>query len=232
MTAEIGGVSSMATKHLLAELAGAYARQTGNRVSVISMGGVEAAARVRAGEPYDFAVLAADALAKLEADGLLAAGSRVDVALAAIAVAIPAGARPPDISSEQALRDAVASARTIGFSTGPSGTHLLRLFEKWGVAGSVKPRLVQAPPGVPIAALLARGEVEIGFQQLSELVHETGIEVVGALPTGTQALTIFSAAACAASRRRDATQAWLGFLAAPENDACKRRHGLQPPGTS
>jgi molybdate transport system substrate-binding protein len=228
MTTEIAGVSSMATKHLLAELAGVHARQTGNRVSVISMGGVEVAARVRAREPYDFAVLAAEALAKLETEKLLVAGSRVDVALAAIAVAVSAGSKAPDISSEGAVRDAVTGARSIGFSTGPSGAHLLRLLERWGIAESVKPRLVQAPPGVPVAALLARGEVELGFQQLSELIHEPGIDVVGTLPPGAQALTPFSAAACSASTRAEATRAWLRFLAAPENDACKRRHGLEP----
>ena len=228
MTTEIAGATSMATKYLLAELAGTYARQTGNRVSVISMSGIEAAARVRAREPYEFVVLASDALSKLEAEGHVVAGSRVDVAVAAIAVAVSPGAKAPDISSEGAVRDAVATALSIGYSTGPSGTHLQRLFERWGIADAVKARLVQAPPGVPVAALIARGEVELGFQQMSELIHEPGIHIVGTLPPGAQSLTTFSAAVCAASLRSDATGAWLRFVGAAENDACRRRHGLEP----
>jgi molybdate transport system substrate-binding protein len=228
MSAALAGLSSMATKHVLADLSREYAQKTGQRVSVISMGGVDAAARVRAGERCDFVVLAADAIARLEAEGLVVSGSRADIARSGIAVAVAAGAPAPDISSEAAVRDAVVKAKAIGFSTGPSGSHLGRLFEKWGIAESVRARLRQAPPGVPVGALLARGEADLGFQQLSELIHLDGITLLGPLPAGIQATTTFSGAVCATSVRVEETREWLAFLTSTETTACKQRHGMSP----
>jgi len=228
MSAALAGLSSMATKHVLADLSRDYAQKTGQRVSVLSMGGVDAAERVRAGERSDFVVLAADAIARLEAEGLVVSGSRADVARSGIAVAVAAGAPAPDISSEAAVRDAVVKARAIGFSTGPSGSHLGRLFEKWGIAESVRARLKQAPPGVPVGALLARGEADLGFQQLSELIHLDGITLLGPLPASIQATTTFSGAVCAKSDRAQEAREWLAFLTSNETTACKQRHGMSP----
>lgn len=228
MSAALSGLSSMATKHVLADLSREYAQKTGQRVSVISMGGVDAAARVRAGERCDFVVLAADAIARLEAEGLVVSGTRADIARSGIAVAVAAGAPAPDISTEDAVRDAVTKAKAIGFSTGPSGSHLGRLFEKWGIAESVKPRLRQAPPGVPVGALLARGEADLGFQQLSELIHLDGITLLGPLPAGIQATTTFSGAVCATSSHAQETRDLLSYLTSSETTACKQRHGMSP----
>jgi molybdate transport system substrate-binding protein len=223
----IAGISSMATRHVLAELADVYVRR-GVEVAVESVGGVDAARRVKAGEPLDFAVLAASAIGDLEAEGHLLRGSRVDIATSAIALAVAAGARKPDIWSADAVRETVARAKRIGYSTGPSGTHLLRLFKEWGLGEAIEARLVKAPPGVPVAALLETGDVELGFQQLSELIHEPGVEVVGPLPPEIQALTTFSGAVCAASTQPDAVRAWLEFAASPDAEAAKRRNGMHP----
>ena len=221
MSAALAGLSSMATKHLLAELAAEYESKTGTPVSVTSMGGVDAAARVRAGEGCDFVVLAKDAIAKLEAEGHVA-GTRTDIAHASIAVAVPAAAPAPDLSTEDAVRDAVMNARAVGYSTGPSGVHLLRVFERWGV----KPRLVQAPPGIGVGELIRRGEVTLGFQQLSELIHLDGIRLAGALPAAIQSVTTFCGAVCASSARHDEARAFLASIASGDRDAW-RRHGLQ-----
>ena len=145
-----------------------------------------------------------------------------------MAIAVAAGATRPDVSSESAIRDAVLRARSIGYSTGPSGEHLVRLFERWGIADSIAPRIVQAPPGVPVGTLVARGDVELGFQQLSELMHVPGVDVVGLLPPEIQVTTVFSAAVCTASSGPAAAGALLSFLASPEADAAKRRHGMEP----
>ena len=134
----------------------------------------------------------------------------------------------PDISSEAALREAILAARSIGYSTGPSGTHLTRLFERWGIAEIIAPRIVQAPPGVPVGALVARGDVALGFQQLSELIHLPGIDVVGALPSEIQVTTVFAAAACTATTQREAAQALLSFLTSREADTAKSRNGMEP----
>jgi molybdate transport system substrate-binding protein len=224
----ITGISSMATRHVLSELAAAYERQSRQRVIVESVGGVDAARRVESGEPFDFLVLAAGAMDGLADTGHIDPDSRVDVARSGMAIAMRAGSRPIDLASEQAVRNAVLAARAVGYSTGPSGRHLLQLFQRWCISDSVAPRLVEARPGVPVGTLIARGDVDIGFQQLSELMHVPGIDIVGTLPPEIQLVTVFSGAVCVASTRPAAASALLAFLASREASAVKRRHGMEP----
>jgi molybdate transport system substrate-binding protein len=223
---DITGISSMATRAVLAELAGAYEARSGARVALESIGGVEAAKRVQAGEAFDVVVLARDAIDKLVAAGHLVAGSEVDLVRSGVAVAVRAGAARPEIGSEDALRRAVLAARTIGYSTGPSGVQLARLFERWGIGDQVQSRIVVAPPGVPVGTLVARGEVELGFQQLSELIHLEGIDVLGPLPAAVQIVTTFTAAVGARARQPDAGRALLAFMASPAVADVKRRQGM------
>ena len=226
--AEIRGISSMATRLVLAELIAAYTASGGAPVAIESVGGVDAARRVNEGEAFDVVLLASDAIDKLEAAGRVLAGSKVDLVRSGVAVAVRAGAAQPDIGTEAALRAAVLAARSISLSTGPSGVALSKLFERWGIAEQIKPRMVQAPPGVPVGTLVARGEVELGFQQLSELMHLEGIAVLGPLPAEVQIVTTFSGGVCAASTQPEAVRALLAFLAAPETAETKRRHGMEP----
>ena len=171
MKTAIKGISSMATRQVLADLVAAYQQQSDVVVTIESVGGVDAARRVQAGESFDFVVLASDAIDKLITSGHIDAHSKTDLVHSGVAVAVRAGAAHPDISTEDALRQAVQSAHSLSYSTGPSGVALARLFERWGIADEIKSRIVQAPPGVPVGALVARGDVELGFQQLSELIH-------------------------------------------------------------
>lgn len=224
----IKGISSMATRQLLADLAGDWLRHGGVALDFESVGGVDAARRVQAGEPFDLAVLASDAIDALIASGRVLAGSRTDLVRSGVAIAVRAGAPRPAIDSEDALRAAVLAAATIGYSTGPSGIALTKLFERWGVAGAIRERLVQAPPGVPVGALVARGEVEIGFQQLSELMYVEGVDVLGPMPPGAEIVTVFSAGVCAASTQPGAVRALLDFLRSPQTAQVKRRHGMEP----
>jgi molybdate transport system substrate-binding protein len=224
----ITGISSMATRQVLSELAAVYERKTGQPVVIESVGGVDAARRVREGEAFDIVVLASDALNRLAAAGRVESSSKVDLARSGIAIAIAAGEPHPEISTEAALREAIVSARSIGYSTGPSGTHLTRLFERWGIAKDIASRIVQAPPGVPVGALVARGDVALGFQQLSELIHLPGIEVVGAMPLATQVTTIFAASICTATSQHEAAQALLSFLTSHEADSAKSANGMEP----
>ena len=226
----ITGISSMAMRDVLGELAEAYEQRTSQRVAIVSTGGVDAARRITNGEVFDFVVLAADAIEQLTANGKITPGTRTDLARSSIAIAVAAGAPRPDVQSEAALREAILRARTIGYSTGPSGAHLARLFERWGIADAIASRIVQAPPGVPVATLIARGDVELGFQQLSELMHARGVDVVGPLPPDIQSVTVFSAAICAASTQAATAKALLSFLASPQADAAKRRYGMAPIG--
>ena len=224
----IKGISSMAMRDVLAELADAYEQRSRQRVAIVAVGGVDAIRRVTDGEAFDFVVLAADAIEQLAANGKITPGSRTDLARSGVAVAVAAGASQPDISSEAALRDSILRARSVGYSTGPSGAHLARLFDRWGITNAIASRIVQAPPGVPVATLIARGDVELGFQQLSELMHVPGVDVVGPLPLYIQSVTVFSAAVCAASKHAAAAKALVSFLASPDADAAKRRHGMEP----
>ena len=218
----------MATRLVLAELVAAYEERTGRRVEIESVGGVDAARRVQAGEPFDVVILASDAIDKLGSSGHVAAGSRRDVVRSGVAVAVRAGAPHPDIGTEEALKRAVLAASSICLSTGPSGVQLAKLFERWGIAEEIRRRMVQAPPGVPVGSLVARGDVQLGFQQLSELLHLDGIDVLGPLPEPVQIVTTFSAALCAASSRADDVQALMDELVAPAAAATKQRHGMAP----
>ena len=218
----------MATRLVLAELAAAWQESSGVQVVIESVGGVDAAKRVAAGEPFDVVFLAADAIDKLVAGGHAVAGSRVDLVRSGVAVAVRHGAPRPDLSSEASVKQAVLVAPTLGYSTGPSGTALLQLFERWGIAEQVKPRLVQAPAGVPVGSLVAKGEIALGFQQLSELMHLEGIEVVGALPEPIAIHTVFSGAVCTAATQPAAVRELLAFMASPSTAETKRRQGMDP----
>jgi molybdate transport system substrate-binding protein len=221
-------ISSMATSQLLSELAAKWQRDSGIQVSIESVGGVDAAKRVQAGEAFDGVVLASDAIDKLAVNGSVVAGSRVDLVRSSVAVAVKAGKQLPDISTEAALRRAIDAAPTIGYSTGPSGMALIKLFERWGVMAALQSRIVQAPPGVPVGSLLARGDVALGFQQLSELMHLDGVSVVGTLPDPVGITTIFSAAVCTASTQRETVVQLIAFMAASSTVSVKQRLGLQP----
>lgn len=218
----------MATRVLLADLARACEQQAGIAVAVESVGGVDAAKRVLEGEAFDVVVLASDALAKLVDAGRVMAGSVVDLVHSGVAVAVKAGAPRPDLASEASVKAAVLAARSIGYSTGPSGTALLKLFERWGIAAQLQGRLVQARAGVPVGALVASGEVELGFQQRSELIHLQGITLVGDLPEAIRIDTIFSAGICAAATQSAAARALLAFMASPETAQAKRAQGMEP----
>jgi molybdate transport system substrate-binding protein len=228
MTAHLVGISSMATRLVLNELAADYQERTGQPVTLESVGGVDAARRVQAGERFDFVVLAADAVDKLVAGGTVVAGSRVDLVRSDVAIAVKAGTPHPDVRSEDALKRAVLAAASVGYSTGPSGVALVKLFERWGIAAELQGRLVQAPAGVPVGALVARGEVALGFQQLSELMHLEGLDLLGPMPPPVQITTIFSAGLCTTGTRPEEARRLLAFLASDATTEAKLRHGMEP----
>ncbi len=228
MAAPLKIISSMATRQLLADLVAQYRKDAMPEIHVESVGGVDAARRVQAGESFDIVALASNAIDQLTEAGRIAPGSRVDVVRSGVAIAVRAGAPRPDISSEEAVRQAVLGARSLSYSTGPSGVQLAKLFERWGIAGQIRDRIVQAPPGVPVGQLVADGQVELGFQQLSEMMNLPGIEVLGPLPAAIQIITTFSAGLSVTSDQPEAVRALLAFMVSPEVDEIKRRNGMEP----
>lgn len=228
MVGTLAGISSMATRAVLMALAQDYAQRSGWRVDIASIGGIDAARRVAAGEVFDTVVLAADALDKLIAAGHVRAGSKVDLVRSPVALAVRSGAPQPDVSTEAALKQAVLAAPTLGYSTGPSGQHLAALFQRWGIADAVRERIVVPPPGIPVGQLVAEGRVALGFQQLSELKDLPGVDLLGLLPPGAEFITTFSGGVATASAQADAARALLDYMASPTADAAKREHGMAP----
>ena len=228
MSGRLAGLSSMATRLILADLAREYEARAGTHVEIRSVGGVEAAKLVRAGEAMDVVVLASKVMGALEAEGHLEKGSVADFARSEIGVAVRAGSPPLSVESEQAVKQAMLEARRICYSTGPSGDHLKALCEKWGLADSILGRALVAPPGVPVASLVASGEADLGLQQLSELIGQPGVEVVGPLPPEIQAVTVFSAGVASKSADPAAARALVAFLASSETGDTKRAHGMEP----
>jgi len=225
MSTAIAGVSSMATRVILGDLAQRYEAASGTPVAIRAMGGVDAAKLIRAGEETDIVILASGPMGQLETEGHLLAGSVKPFARSGMAIAVKAGAPRPDIGSEDAVRRAIAAARKVGYSTGPSGDHLLQLCARWGLDDPE--RMLKAPPGIPVGALVAQGDADLGFQQLSELLMP-GIDVLGPLPTEIQAVTVFAAGVARTSRRAEETRALIAYLTGPDADAVKRAHGMEP----
>lgn len=222
-------VSSMATRPVLVTLLSQFEKESGYTVELESVGGVTAARRVEAGEAFDLVILASGALEALTESGKIARDSRVDFVRSGVAVAVRKGERTFDISTEEAVKQAVLNARNISYSTGPSGTYLSDLFKRWGIDETIKDRIVQPAPGIPVGSLVAKGEVELGFQQFSELLHVEGIVVLGPLPAEIQTMTVFSAAMTTTTPQRNAVDQLLKFLTSPATAGVKRENGMEPP---
>jgi molybdate transport system substrate-binding protein len=193
MAETIRGVSSMATKALLAELCGLL-RNERLDVRFESGGGVEVERQVREGSSPDLIVLAAGALTRLDADGFLITGTLRPMFVSDVVAAVPSSNDLPAFGTEDDVRNALVSADRIAYSTGPSGTAVHELIERWGLIESLGERLIQAPPGVPVGALLAGGEADLGFQQRSEFSATGDVRVLGPLPGDSAIQTVFSGA--------------------------------------
>ena len=223
-----------------AELGPAFERATGHKLITTrgpSMGDSPEAipTRLARGETADVVILDGGAADELAKKGLVRAGSKIDLARSQVGMVVRAGAAKPDITSVNAFRKTLLAARSIGYSDSGSGTYLSTvLFEKLGIADQIarKSRKVRGPPsGEPVAAVVARGEVEIGFQQVSELLHVPGVTFVGALPAELQPGFMFAGAITTGARQPDAAVALLRFLASPAAAASLEKAGLTPPAT-
>jgi len=220
-------LTSMASRELLRDLAARFEAATSQSVSIEAAGGVEVAKRIRGGELADIVVLARNAIEGLVEAGALVGASVTDIARSGIAVAVRAGASCLDVATEESLKRAVMAANSVSFSTGPSGVYLEKIFANWGVLEELRARIVVPPPGVPVGSLLASGTVQLGFQQLSELLNLPGIRVLGPLPAAIQLATIFSGAVACVSKQAEIASALLQYLASPEVRDIKPRFGME-----
>jgi molybdate transport system substrate-binding protein len=219
------------------ELGPAFERASGHHLITTrgpSMGDSPEAipARLARGEPADVVILDGGAADELGKRGLVRADSKIELARSLIGMVVREGAARPDISSVDAFRNTLLAAKSIAYSDSGSGTYLsTTLFDKLGVAHEIasKSRKVRGPPsGEPVAAVVARGEAEIGFQQVSELIHVPGISFVGALPAEVQPMFSFAGALTNTAQQPDAAVALLRFLASPEAAPVISKAGLMP----
>jgi molybdate transport system substrate-binding protein len=228
--ADISCLCSVAVKEAYLELLPQFEKESGHKVATTWSGTTETMKRLKAGEVFDMVLIAANSLEELTDTGKVMAGSRVDIARSGVGVAVKSGAPKPDISSPEALKRVLLAAKSIGISTGPSGVYLSELFTKMGILEELKPKFKVPPSGAPVGELVAKGEAEIGFQQVSELVHVRGVDYVGPLPAEIQRITTFSAGIHPDAKEPDAAQAWMKFLTSAEAAPVMRRHGLEPAG--
>jgi molybdate transport system substrate-binding protein len=218
-------LASLAIKEAYLELVPAFEAKTKHKVDTEWLGMVDIMKRVKAGESADMLIASQKALGELKSLGKVAVV--VDLAKSGAAMAVKKGAKRPDIGSGEAVKRALRAAKSIAYSSGPSGVYLVELIQKWGLAEELRPKSTQTPPGTAVGPLVARGEAEIGFQQMSELLpFSAGIDIVGPLPADIQIVTTFSGGVHVAAKEADAARAWLAFIAS--SAAMLKKHGMEP----
>lgn len=226
--AEVKVIAANAVKEAYLEIVSAFEKSSGHKVTTIWTGTVNATKRVSDGEVVDIVIIDGSNIDKLILEGKLAAGSRADVAKSEVGVAVRAGLPKPDISSREAVRQAVVAAKSVAYSSGPSGFYLADLFEKMGIADQIKDKVKQPASGVQVAELVARGDADLGFQQISELLHARGVDYLGPLPADIQNITIYSAGLHTAAPALDAAKGLVKFLTAPDAARIIKKIGMEP----
>lgn len=228
LAAELKVVAPNAVKEAVAEIATRFENET-NHKPVLSWAGSEAISkRVSGGEIFDVVVNTSAGIDRLAKDGRLVAASKRDLARSAVAVAVKAGAPRPDVSTVEGLRQALLKAESIAISSGASGRYLEQLFQKLGVADQIKHKIKQPQSGAQIGDLLARGEAELGFQQVTELIHAKGFQYLGPLPAEVQNYTIWSVAVHTGSKEAEVAAAFIKAISAPQSAAAIRSSGMEP----
>ncbi len=225
--AEIAVISTVAHKDAYIEMMPAFERASGHKVVTQWVPTVEVLRRIKAGEATDLVLMVASGIDELTKVGKIESGSGVPFVKSGIGIAVRAGAPRPDVSSADAFRRTLLAAKSVAYSTGPSGNYLAGLFERMGIAAEIKAK-VRVTQGEPVGNFVARGEAEIGFQQIPEILPVKGIDYLGPLPPDIQYITTFSAGIHAAAKQPEAARALIKFLKAPEAAAFYKKHGLEP----
>jgi len=226
--AEIKVLSTQATEEAYKELVPQFEKASGHKVTTVFTGTLDLQKRIAAGEKYDLIIMAGPAIDDYIKAGTVVAGSRVDLAKSGVGAGVPKGAPKPDISTVDALKKTLLAAKSIGYSTGPSGVYIVAMFEKLGVAADVKPKLKQTPTGVFVGTIVANREVEIGFQQVSEMSQFPGVDYVGPLPAPVQQITVFSGGIQTGGKEPEAAKALVKFITTPAAASAYTKRGLEP----
>jgi molybdate transport system substrate-binding protein len=225
--AEITVMASLAFKAAYLELVPKFEAASGHQVTTLWVPSVDMRTRLKDGEVVDLVIMSRGAIEELPA-GVVAPNGIINLAKAGVGVAVKTGAPRPDIGSVEALKQTLLAAKSVAYSTGPSGVYLEKLFERMGIADTIRGKLKRVKDE-PTGALVARGEAEIGFQQKSELLPVAGIDYVGPLPAEVQNITVFAAAVHAKAKQPEATWALVKFLTAPAAAPIVQKTGMELP---
>ena len=221
-------IASNALDAVLRELVPQFERESGNSVSVAYLSTNQMLERVKGGETADLLIAGRSAIDELIAAGKVAAGSRADLASSGIGVCVKSGAPKPDIGTVEAFKQALLAAKSVAHTaTGQSGSYFAALVDCLGIGDAVRAKAKVSAGGI-IGEFVARGEAELGIQQVSEVLAVPGVELVGPLPPEIQKVTVFSAGICSGSRETEAAQALVRFLMTASATAAMKAKGLEP----
>ena len=229
---EIKVIATTAMKTSLDELAPQFGRETGHQLSCSYGPSARITKQASDGEPNDITITTDKGIDDLTAQGRIVAGTRADIASSAMALAVQKGAKRPDISSAAKFKETLLAAKSLGMSNpvggGQSGANLARIFERLGITEAMKSKSTYGPGGPAglIGNYLVRKEVEIGIQQLPELMAVPGIDIIGPLPPDIQSMTVFSAGLSTAAKNSDGAKALIKFLTTPAAKAVFKSKGL------
>lgn len=226
--AEITVLASGATKEVIVELLPPFEKSSGHKVAMTWTGSANIKKRIAAGEVYDLVIVDGPLIDVFSKEGKVAAGSRTDLMKSGVGAAVRAGATKLDIGSSEALKKTLLAAKSIGYSSGSSGAYVMSLVERMGIADQVKPKMKQVPSGTRISSMIESGEVEIGFQQISELIHEKGIDYLGPLPAEIQNITVYSIGLHTGAKEPEAAKALIKAITGPEVVPVIKLHGMEP----
>jgi molybdate transport system substrate-binding protein len=225
---EISLLSSTAMREVLEELIPAFERTSGHKVTITFQSGVNVSARLREGAVADLVITAGPALDALTKEGKVVAGSRVDFVRAMVGVAVRAGAPKPDIGTPDAFKNAILAAKSIGYSSGPSGIHFESVLRRLGIFDQIKGKMIRPELGVRVGTLVARGDAELGVQQINELIPIPGIDFVGPLPGDLQTALIYSTGLPTTSRQPELAKTLVKFLTSEAALPVFKKLGMEP----
>jgi molybdate transport system substrate-binding protein len=226
--ADVKVMAANAVKEPFLELVASFEKSSGHRVTAVWSGTAGVTKRISGGEVVDVVIVGAANIDQLIQEGKLVAGSRVDFAKSGVGIAVRGGLPKPDISSADAVKKAVLEAKSVAYSSGPSGLYIAELFKRMGIAEQVQDKLKLPPSNVLVGEVLARGEADLGFQQVSDLLHVKGIVYVGPLPAEIQNITVYAAGLHTAAPESEAAKALVKFLTAPEARPVITKAGMDP----
>lgn len=224
--AEIRVIAANAVKDGYGEIVAAFEKATGHTVRTTWAGTVAAAKRVGDGEVFDLVIIASANIDQLIAAGKLIPGSRADFAKTGVAMAVRAGLPRPDVATPEGVRQAVLAARSLAYSGGPSGAYVVEMLRRMGIADQAAAKAKQPSSGAEVAALLAKGEVDFAFAQVSEFMGLAGVEPLGPLPPALQNYTIYAIGLGPSAG--ESARALVRHLTAPDAAGAIRRMGMEP----